>query len=135
MLHPKQAEFWLFPADSASGHIVEHKEERNVLAKWGNDLRQSYRTLTQSAGVLEFDVHLLMNHSLPSVNADYIIRHWSLENHLRERQDKISAGIVVAPMRHRSPTVRAIEAWLDSWWPKATALDAGQGTVSPALAA
>jgi hypothetical protein len=35
----------------------------------GNDLRQSYRTLAQVAGVWELDVHLMMNHSLPGVNA------------------------------------------------------------------
>lgn len=43
MLYPEQAEFRLFPADSASGHIVEHKEKRRVLSKWGNDLRQTSR--------------------------------------------------------------------------------------------
>lgn len=31
--------------------LVEHKEEGDVLSKWGNDLRQSYRTLAQAAGV------------------------------------------------------------------------------------
>jgi hypothetical protein len=37
----------------------EHKEERGVLSKWDNDLRQSYRTLAQAAGVSELDLHLL----------------------------------------------------------------------------
>jgi hypothetical protein len=40
---------WLFPAESEVGHLVEHKEERDVLSKWGNDLRQSYRTLAQQS--------------------------------------------------------------------------------------
>jgi len=55
MAHPEQAKYWLFPADSEIGHLVEHKEERDVLSKWGNDLRQSYRTLAQAAGVSELD--------------------------------------------------------------------------------
>jgi hypothetical protein len=28
-------------ADSSAGHLIEHKEERDVLSRWGNDLRQS----------------------------------------------------------------------------------------------
>jgi site-specific recombinase XerD len=88
---PEQAEFWLFPADSETGHLVEHKEEREVLSKWGNDLRQSYRTLAQAAGVSELDIHLLMNHSLPGVNAGYVTRDRLLRNHLRQQQERISA--------------------------------------------
>lgn len=94
VLYPGQAEFWLFPADSDSGHLVEHKEDRDVLSKWGNDLRQSYRTLAQAAGVSELDVHLSMNHSLPGVNAGYITRDSLLRNHLREQQERISKVIV-----------------------------------------
>jgi hypothetical protein len=45
ILYPEHAKHWLFPADSETGHLVEHKEERDVVSKWGNDLRQSYRTL------------------------------------------------------------------------------------------
>lgn len=89
-LYPSQARIWLFPADSASGHLVEHKEERAVLSKWGNDLRQSYRTLAQIAGVSELDVHLLMNHAYRSVNEGYITRDALLEGHLRKQQERIS---------------------------------------------
>jgi integrase len=94
MFFCEQAKFWLFPADSASGHLVEHKEERSVLSKWGNDLRQSYRTLAQSAGVSELDIHLLMNHSLPGVNAGYITRDKLLRDHLRKQQERISAIVL-----------------------------------------
>lgn len=94
ILYPDQAEFWLFPADSDSGHLIEHKEERDVLSKWGNDLRQSYRTLAQAAGVSELDIHLLMNHSLPGVNAGYITRDSLLRDHLRKQQERISKVIV-----------------------------------------
>lgn len=93
-LFPDQAEFWLFPADSDSGHLIEHKEERDVLSKWGNDLRQSYRTLAQATGVSELDIHLLMNHSLPGVNAGYITRDSLLHDHLRKQQERISKVIV-----------------------------------------
>ena len=94
ILYPDQAEFWLFPADSDSGHLIEHKEERAVLSKWGNDLRQSYRTLAQAAGVSELDIHLLMNHSLPGVNAGYITRDSLLRDHLRKQQERISKVII-----------------------------------------
>lgn len=101
IMYSEQAKSWLFPADSELGHLVEHKEERDVLSKWGNDLRQSYRTLAQAAGVSELDIHLLMNHSLPGVNAGYITRDRLLRNHLRQQQQRISKMVVhsVAVMR------------------------------------
>jgi hypothetical protein len=42
-MHPSQAREWVFPADSASGHLAETKEDRDEL--WGNDLRQTFRTI------------------------------------------------------------------------------------------
>jgi site-specific recombinase XerD len=111
IVYPEQAEFWLFPADSETGHLVEHKEERHVLSKWGNDLRQSYRTLAQAAGVSELDIHLLMNHSLPGVNAGYITRDRLLRNHLRTQQQRISE-LVVASIRNEPGS--SILAWLRS---------------------
>jgi integrase len=93
MIYPEQSNVWLFPADSETGHLVEHKEERGILSKWGNDLRQSYRTLAQAAGVSELDVHLLMNHSLPGVNAGYITRDRLVRDHLRKQQERISAVV------------------------------------------
>ncbi|VTZ25780.1 hypothetical protein MPC1_260001 [Methylocella tundrae] len=39
----------------------------------------------------ELDVHLLMNHSLPGVNAGYITRDKLLRDHLRTQQERISA--------------------------------------------
>lgn len=109
ILYPDQAEFWLFPADSDSGHLVEHKEDRDVLSKWGNDLRQSYRTLAQAAGVSELDVHLLMNHSLPGVNAGYITRDSLLRDHLRKQQERISK-VIIESARGKAEGVNL--AWL-----------------------
>ena len=79
VIYPAESATWVFPANSALGHLVEQKEGREVLSKWGNDLRQSYRTLATMAGVSEFDARLLMNHAIPGVNAGYITRHKLLE--------------------------------------------------------
>ena len=95
-MYPSQAAEWIFPADSGSGHLVEQKEDRGTLSKWGNDLRQSFRTIPTAAGVSEFDAKLLMNHAIPGVNAGYITRHKLLEDHLRSQQQAISGAIFAA---------------------------------------
>jgi integrase len=94
MLHPEEARTWIFAADSKPGHLIEHKEPRKRLFKWGNDLRQSYRTLGQAAGLSEIDMHLLMNHSLPGVNAGYITRAKLLGDHLRTAQERLSRFMI-----------------------------------------
>jgi hypothetical protein len=94
-LYPEQASEWLFPADSKSGHLAEHKESRRDLSKWGNELRQTFRTIAQAAGVPEL-VHLLMNHSIPGVNAGYITRNKLLRDHLRSQQESIYRKILDA---------------------------------------
>jgi integrase len=107
-MYPSQAAEWIFPADSASGHLVEQKEDRATLSKWGNDLRQSFRTIATAAGVSEFDAKLLMNHAIPGVNAGYITRHKLLEDHLRSQQQAISRAVfaALAGMLVEKPTVR-----------------------------
>jgi hypothetical protein len=94
MLHPEAAEEWIFAADSEPGHMIEHKDPRTKLFKWGNDLRQSYRTLGQAAGLSEIDMHLLMNHSVPGVNAGHITRAKLLGDHLRAAQEGLSEFIL-----------------------------------------
>ena len=89
-MHPDNAGIWIFPADSSTGHLVEHKEPRDKLSHWGNELRQTYRTLGQIADINDIDMHLLMNHSLPGVNAGYITRNKLVGGHLRVAQQKIS---------------------------------------------
>jgi hypothetical protein len=111
IMYSEQAQSWLFPADSETGHIVEHKEERGVLSKWGNDLRQSYRTVAQAAGVSELDIHLLMNHSLPGVNAGYITRDRLLRDHLRQQQQRISERVIHSVAGERA---RSLFRWLGS---------------------
>ena len=110
-MHPSQAREWLFPADSASGHIVEQKEHRATLSKWGNDLRQSFRTVATAAGVSEFDAKLLMNHAIPGVNAGYITRHKLLEDHLRCQQQAISS-VVFRALGGLLTDVPEIRRWL-----------------------
>lgn len=95
-MYPVQAQEWVFPAESASGHLAETKEDREILSKWGNDLRQTFRTIAASAGVSEIDAKLLMNHAIPGVNGGYITRHKLLENHLRGQQQAISSAVFAA---------------------------------------
>lgn len=110
-LHAFEAGEWLFPSDSAEGHMVEQKENRTVLSKWGNDLRQTYRTVATPAGVSELDARMLMNHSVPGVNAGYITRHKLLEDHLRAQQQAISTTIFTA-LGAAVTTNKNLSAWL-----------------------
>ncbi len=96
VMYPAQSREWLFPAESESSHITERKEKRHDLPKWGNDLRQTYRTVAQAAGIPELAVHLLMNHSIPGVNAGDITRNKLLSDHLRLQQEAISRRILEA---------------------------------------
>jgi hypothetical protein len=95
-MYPSQALEWLFPADSASGHLAETKEDRDTLSRWGNDLRQTFRTVAAATGVSEIDAKLLMNHAVPGVNAGYITRHKLLEDHLHRQQQAISSAVFAA---------------------------------------
>jgi hypothetical protein len=59
LLYADNGDVWLDPSESETGHLSVHKEKRKILSKYGNDLRQSYRTLAQGVGVPQLDVHLL----------------------------------------------------------------------------
>jgi hypothetical protein len=41
ILHREQAQRFIFPALSNEGHLVDWREHREVLSKFGTDLRQS----------------------------------------------------------------------------------------------
>ncbi|RJT31974.1 DUF4102 domain-containing protein [Mesorhizobium waimense] len=110
-LYAEQSREWLFPAESESGHIIEHKEKRSDLSKWGNDLRQTFRTIAQAAGVAELDVHLLMNHSIPGVNAGYITRNKLLSDHLRHQQEAISRRMLQAGRSRSKETKGQTGIW------------------------
>jgi integrase len=110
-MYPLQSQKWVFPGDSASGHLAETKEDRDTLSKWGNDLRQTFRTIASAAGVSEFDAKLLMNHSVPGVNAGYVTRHKLLEDHLRSQQQAISTAVISALSKSLTEDV-ALRDWL-----------------------
>jgi|SRR5271166_381534 len=137
VLYSDQAREWLFPAESTSGHLVEHKEKRAALSKWGNDLRQTYRTIAQATGVPELDVHLLMNHSLPGVNAGYITRNKLLRNHLRNQQEAISRKITETARTDRKNEHPACKFWprMASRQLVAELLDAGATRTEPCRSA
>jgi hypothetical protein len=115
VIYPETSRTWLFPSDAPSGHLEEHKEDRDkVLSHWGNDLRQSYRTLGQVAQVSDVDMHLLMNHSFPGVNAGYITRSKLMADHLRQQQEKVSQLVIGAVVgRGRRPST-LLSRWLNS---------------------
>jgi len=117
-MHPVQALEWVFPADSESGHLAETKEDREVLSKWGNDLRQTFRTIATAAGVSEIDAKLLMNHAIPGVNAGYITRHKLLEDHLRSQQQAISSAVFAA-LGASITQDHALQDWLGPARPRA----------------
>lgn len=111
VLHPDQSAEWLFPANSASGHLAAHKEDRAELSKLGNDLRQTYRTIATIAEVSDVDAKLLMNHAISGVNQGYITRHKLLEDHLRARQQAVST-VMFSAMRAPEHRGSAVDAWL-----------------------
>lgn len=114
VIYPQSGREWLFPSDSPSGHMEEHKEKRTVLSHWGNDLRQTYRTLGQAAEISEVDIHLLMNHALPGVNPGYITRSKLMRDHLRAAQDKLSTFILGGVIGRGRPSPPELARWLNS---------------------
>ena len=82
---------WIFPVNnSKSGHLSSQNEDRTKLSHWGNDLRQTYRTIAEYAEVTELQVKILMNHKIDrDVNAGYITVS-KLRGKLLEAQSSIS---------------------------------------------
>lgn len=116
--HPLEAREWIFPANSRTGHVVAHREERNRLSHWGHDLRRSWATIAQAAGVDDYESRVLMNHTISNVHDRYKVRG-ALVHHLREVQERVSAEILawcgVRPVAERRAGVhrkdRASRAW------------------------
>jgi integrase len=91
-LHPGAP--WVWPADSASGHIMEIKS--TALSHNGHALRRSYATIATEAGVPEEIISRLLNHSAGrSVTKKYVITSAMLK-FLRTTQQQISTHIVAA---------------------------------------
>jgi integrase len=94
IMHPREAQRWIFAAGSITGHIVEHKEDRSKLSKWGGDLRQTYRNMCALAGVDPLSSRLLMNHVVDRDVHDGYITKAALMGNLRKHQETISAYIL-----------------------------------------
>jgi len=109
--HPVEARIWLFPAESKAGHIYTTQEDRADLSKWGNDLRQTYRTIAAVAKVNGVDAKLLMNHAIPGVNEGYITRGKILEDHLRQQQQAIT-DVIFAPINDLREKDGPVATWL-----------------------
>lgn len=86
---------WIFPAhNSKSGHLSSQNEDRATLSHWGNDLRQTYRTMAEYAEVTELQIKILMNHKIDrDVNAGYITVS-KLHKKLMEAQTAISGEVM-----------------------------------------
>ncbi len=89
-LHPGTE--WIFPANnSETGRMSVQTEDRKKLSHWGNDLRQTYRTMAEYAEVTELQIKILMNHKIDrDVNTGYITVS-KLRSKLLEAQSSISA--------------------------------------------
>jgi integrase len=81
---------WVFPSHlSKAGHLTQPRNDRQGLPG-AHALRHTYRTHSFIAGVTELESHLLMNHALENVNAEYVTREVTME-HLRVAQEKVTA--------------------------------------------
>ena len=91
---PRQAGEFIFPsAHSKSGHIVEWKEDRAVLSKWGKQLRQSYVIAAESLDISERTLKRLLNHKTQDVTMGYGDRD-RMWPRLVEEQGRISTYIM-----------------------------------------
>lgn len=108
-VHAVNATEWVFPGDLgrsrrkagplSAGHIVEYREDREALPKWGGDLRQTYKTLSPEAGLTKTDVMILMNHADGDVNDGYMTRNKVAEDYLRAQQEAMSRYLMAAIKR------------------------------------
>jgi hypothetical protein len=85
---------WIFPAESDKGHIAEWDEVRVQLSHFGNDLRQTYITLSQEADVPDIDMKFLVGHALPGVTGGYRNRTKVSEAALRQKQEWLSRYLI-----------------------------------------
>ena len=83
---------WVWPADSASGHLAEPKEPRRKLPP-PHVLRHTYGSFAKAAGLNEADIALLLNHKLPGVTGGYIHGR-AIIDHLSLCQERVTAHIL-----------------------------------------
>jgi hypothetical protein len=85
---------WLFPSDSASGHVAEVRVDA-FGGLVGHALRHLYATLALKAGVPIAELKFLLNHAVSSGGVTMGYLHPSLE-HLRGWQEEATARILAA---------------------------------------
>lgn len=83
---------WIFPAESATGHIAEPREEFDGIKWTPHDLRRWFITAAESLNLSPYVIKSLVNHSLPSgdVTAGYIQQE---VERLRPDMEKIGAKL------------------------------------------
>lgn len=85
---------WIWPADSASGHLEEPRDTKQKQALPApHVLRHSYSSFAKAAGLHESDIALLLNHKLPGVTGGYIHGR-AIIDHLAACQEQITAHIL-----------------------------------------
>ncbi|AIQ91326.1 tyrosine-type recombinase/integrase [Methylobacterium oryzae] len=55
---------WVFPAESACGHVTNMRELKAFPGVWPHDLRRTYATACAEAGIDPYTIKLLLNHAL-----------------------------------------------------------------------
>jgi integrase len=81
---------WVFPADSASGHLVELREGEIGINP--HDARRLFITAAEATDVSPYTIKLLANHALPS--ADVTASYMSIDvERLREPMEAIAAKL------------------------------------------
>jgi integrase len=85
---------FLFPSNSASGHVAE-VQEKLLAPLTGHALRHVYSSLALEAGVPLAELRFLLNHSMSALGVTGSYLHLSLD-HLRGYQEQASARILQA---------------------------------------
>jgi hypothetical protein len=81
------------------------KKERDTLSKYGNDLRQTFKTVATEVGIGRLEAKLLMNHKVDSDVHDAYASRGALAGHLLQAQERISRAIVAKLGRIESELV------------------------------
>jgi hypothetical protein len=76
------------------GHLAEWREDREALAKFGTNLRQSFKTISVECGVGKLKAKILMNHKMDRDVHDGYTTTPELREHLHGCQARISAAIM-----------------------------------------
>ncbi|HKX78580.1 MAG TPA: integrase arm-type DNA-binding domain-containing protein [Novosphingobium sp.] len=94
IIAPRQSAEFIFPSpESKPGHIVEWKEDRATLSKWGKQLRQSYVIAAETLDISERALKRLLNHKTQDVTMGYGDRNRMWPRLLAD-QERISAYIM-----------------------------------------